>query len=282
MFVVRVICILICAFFGCALTACYGRPGTYSTPGTLYAEFWAKASPPIDTPTETTLIRNGRIVGTRPVAFAVARDRPDRSFNATNTAACDRYSYQVSPDGLKALCFAPSGEQLRLFNVTAPNQGVVVLSDFENNANETSFAWLSNDRFAAMSLDRSCPYAQLYDFFPTRVTIFDRKGHRLSAGRCAFGIVAGNGRVALLGELPNSALWHFQQFFASDMRYDNDGYNIVHHAWSVDDGKTWHDGAPLTFDGNNQLLYSEAFGDDVYSESGLLVLRNVSRLEWSR
>jgi hypothetical protein len=221
-------------------------------------------------------------VGNRPVAYAVARDRPDRSFAAQATPACRRYSYKLSPDGLMALCSSPSGEVVRLFEVAAPNAGIIVASHFESNGRNSSLAWLSNDRFAALILDKSCPFARLYDFFPTRVVIFNRSGRRLSAGPCAFGIVAGKNRVALLGELPNSLMSRIRQNLVDDPRYYNDGYDVAHPAWSVDGGRTWHDGEPLAFDGNDRLLYALGFGDDVLSESGQVALRRVYRLEWSR
>lgn len=88
--------------------------------------------------------------------------------------------------------------------------------------------------------------------------------------------------MALLGERPNSTLWNVRQEIADDPRYYNDGYDRFHHTWSIDFGKTWHDGAPLTFDGNDRLLYAEAFGDDIKSEDGRTVFKNAYSVQWSR
>ena len=273
---------LACLAFGCIVMAVCGGEPSYSTPGTLYVEFWSAQKPPDRAPNETTLIRAGRVAGSEPIAYAVARDRPDRSFAAHDTSACDRYSYKLSPDGLMALCVSPRAGRLRLFEVASPNTGTAIASQFENNADDSSFAWLSNDRFAALMLDKACPHSRLYDFFPTRVVLFDRSGRRLSAGPCAFGIVAGGNRVALLGELPNGLVWRIREWLADDSRYFNDGYDVAHHAWSVDGGRTWHDGEPLAFDGNDRLLYATAFGRDVRSEGGQIAFRNVARIQWSR
>jgi len=50
----------------------------------------------------------------------------------------------------------------------------------------------------------------------------------------------------------------------------------------VDGGKTWYDGEPLTFDGNDRLLYYDPFGDVVMSEDGQTVFSNVYGVQWSR
>lgn len=263
--------------FSILWASCSTRP-TYSTPGALYVAFWVGKNGL----SETTEVRNGRVVAHYPAGWIVPRDRPDRSLSAIENTNCSRLSYKVSPDGLTALCAAPSGQRLNLFSVSRPGSPTVISTHFENNANDTSFAWLDDNRLAALLLDRTCPYANLYDFFPTRVVTFDRSGKRLSLGPCAFGIVAGGGRIALLGERANSMLWKLQQFFQDDPRYYNDGYDSYHHTWSVDNGRTWHDGSPLAFDGNGLLLYSEEFDDAVVSQDGTVLFRHVARLQWSK
>jgi hypothetical protein len=174
------------------------------------------------------------------------------------------------------------GDDIRIFDLAHPQTARVIVTDFAEDANQTSFAWLDNSRFIAVILDKSCPYAHLYDFFPTRVVTFDVTGRRLSKGPCAFGVVAGRHRIALLGERPNSALWRIRQLIADDPRYYNDGYDAFHHTWSVDNGKTWRDGVPLVFDGNDRLIYADAFGDDIKAEDGQTLFKNVFSVQWSR
>jgi len=111
---------------------------------------------------------------------------------------------------------------------------------------------------------------------------FDRSGRRLSTGSCAFGIVTGEHRVALVGERANGLRFFIWQFTHDDPAYYNDGYDRFHHTWSVDGGKTWYDGEPLTFDGNDRLLYYDPFGDVVMSEDGQTVFSNVYGVQWSR
>jgi hypothetical protein len=122
----------------------------------------------------------------------------------------------------------------------------------------------------------------LYDFFPTRLETFDVSGRIIARGSCAFGVVAGQHRLALLGERRNSIFWRIKQLIADDPRYYNDGYDTFHNTWSVDNGKTWHDGTPLLFDGNGRLLYADAFGDDIKSEDGQTVFKNAYSVQWSR
>jgi WD40 repeat protein len=274
--------LLVSAALCACISACAPRQSSYSTLGTLYVEYRM----PKDTPTVTTEIENGQVVGHRPAGLVVARDYPKRSFVAANAAICTYLgqpgAYILSPDGTRGLCSSVSDNYLRLFDPAHPKIYRILLNEFFQNADGTSFAWLDNHRFIATVLDKSCPYAHLYDFFPTRVVTFDLKGRRLSQGPCAFGVVAGQHRLALVGERPNDFLWHTHQLLADDPAYYNDGYDRFHPTWSVDGGETWHDGSPLAFDGNDSLLYLEQFSRIVRSENGQTVLRNAYDVQWSR
>ncbi len=150
---------------------------------------------------------------------------------------CTPASVKVSPDGELALCASRSGN-LNLSKVSGSKFLKIVSSSVEDNANETSFDWIDNNRFGALIVDKSCPYAHLYDFFPSRLVVFDRRGRRLSLGVCAFGIVGGAGRIALMGERHNSILWKIREAIADDPRYFNDGYDSYHHTWSIDNGRS--------------------------------------------
>jgi hypothetical protein len=101
---------------------------------------------------------------------------------------------------------------------------------------------------------------------------------------CAFGVIAGQHRIALQGEAPNGLLWYLRDFQSDGTRYVADGWESVHPTWSVDYGKTWHDGEPVTFDGNDILLYKEEFDDIVRSEQGQIVFMDPSiiGIRWSR
>ena len=157
-----------------------------------------------------------------------------------------------------------------------------MLSHFLVNANHTSFAWIGDNRFMALVIDHTCPYAHLYDFYPTRVVTYDIAGRRLSTGPCAFGVVAGAHRVAITGERPNGSDFDVWQFFHDDVDYYNDGYDRYHQTWSLDNGATWHDGRPLAFDANDRLLYETPFGNVVKSEDGETVFTNAFSVQWSR
>ncbi len=274
--------LLATAIFGCLIGCNASAP--YSTPGALYVEFVVAGASPYVGPNETTEIRDGRVVGHRPLGFVVARDRPDRWLVDSSAPVCSGRgsyrTYRLSPDGSRTLC--SEGEDLRVFETTHPQTARVVVKGFEENASQTSFAWLDNSRFIALVLDKSCPYAHLYDFYPTRVVTFDLSGRRLSTGPCAFGIVTGEHRIALLGEGPNGLRFFVWQLIHDDVRFYNDGYDRFHSTWSVDGGNTWHDGAPLTFDGNDRLLYYEPLGDVVKSEDGQTVFQNALSVQWSR
>lgn len=88
--------------------------------------------------------------------------------------------------------------------------------------------------------------------------------------------------MALIGERHNGLPFYARQFIHDDSRYYNDGYDRYHLVWSVDSGMSWNDGDPLTFDGNDRLLYAEPFGDTVRSEDGQIAFTNVYSVQWSR
>lgn len=261
--------------------ACAAR-ASYSTPGTLYVEFYGAA--PYSAPRNTAELRDGHVIGRKPAGLIVARDRPDRWLVDSQAPVCNGSegyrTYRLSPDGTRVLC--SKGDSIRIFERSHPQFARVIVPRLEENANQTSFAWLDNTRFVALVLDKTCPYAHLYDFFPTRVETFDIAGRLITRGPCAFGVVAAAHKVALLGERRNSAFWRIRQILADDPRYYNDGYDAFHNTWSLDNGKTWHDGTPLAFDGNGRLLYADAFGDDIRSQDGQIVLKNAYSVQWSR
>ena len=68
------------------------------------------------------------------------------------------------------------------------------------------------------------------------------------------GFEAGQRRLAIMGEAPNSLMLRIEQAVSDNSEFFNDGYDRVHHTWPVDGGKMWHDGMPLAFDGNELLL----------------------------
>jgi hypothetical protein len=264
-----------------AVSGCQDRTTPFSSPGTLYVEFEA----PHGARAEITEIRDGHIVGHRATGFVVARDRPNRLFSTAGVTVCDwSHSigiYKPSPNAAWALCSSES-DSLLIFDPARPKIQHVLLTQFRQNANDTSFAWLDDNRFAALVLDSSCPAPHLHHYFPARVTTFDRLGRRLSHGPCALGVVAGRHRLALLGEGRNDLVWRIHQFVTDDPDYFNDGYDRFHPTWSVDGGTTWHDGLPLAFDGNDVLLYAEQFSDAVRSENGQHVFNNALDIQWSR
>ena len=274
--------LLVVAIMCICVGACAPQQTSYSTPGALYVEGWSQGMLPKMTPGETLEYRSGQIVARLPLGLVVARDRPDRSLATRDIRVCGGPSlYRLSPDGTMALC-AASNEQLRVVEVKRPAKPIAVLTRYKVFDDGITFAWLDNFRFAALTFDKSCPYATLYDYMPSRLMTFDRRGRLLATGPCAFGIVVGEHRVAILGEGRNTWVWHIWQFFANDPRYYNDGYDRVHHTWSVDGGKSWHDGMPLAFDGNDRLVYQEPFSDIVRSEHGDIVLTNVADVQRSR
>lgn len=264
------------------LPNCALRHSGYTSPGTLYLQLFSSWR-------STIKLRNGQIVGTPSPRLVVARDRPDRSLWRGEISACrpnETQPYRLSPDGTFGLCTPESGDELHIFRPWRfGGSDRVVLKNFENNNDGTSFAWLDNNRFVALVLDKSCAFAQLYDYYPTRVVTLNRSGRRLAAGSCAYGIVTGRHRVALLGERPNSLLRQIEQFFYGCPQLCNDGYDRFHHVWSVDGGKTWHDGLPLGFDGNDMLLYVNETADPIdslRSEDGNIAFKgDVYSVQWS-
>jgi len=62
----------------------------------------------------------------------------------------------------------------------------------------------------------------------------------------------------------------------------NDGYDRFHLTWSVDNGKTWHEGVPIVFDGNDVLLYRQPFTDYVRTDNGQIAFANAENVKWSR
>lgn len=270
------------AFVLSCLLGCASRRGGYTTPGTLYVQLLGSWH-------STIKLRNGQVVGTPAPRLVVARDRPDRSLWRGEITACrpgETQPYQLSPDGTFGLC---SPEKLFELHVFRPwrfgGTERVVLNTFYTNASGSSFAWLDNYRFVALVLDRGCPLAHIYDYYPTRVVTFDRNGRRLAAGPCAYGIVAGRHRLALLGERRNSIFRQIRQSFYGCPDECNDGYDSFHHTWSVDGGKTWHDGVPMQFDGNDLLLYKDETAqaaDSLLSERGDVAIKgDVFRVQWS-
>ncbi len=196
------------------LGSCAFRQEPYSTPGALYIELYRPNNPRANYVQE---IRNGRGVRFLPSAYVVPRDRPDRSFVDANTSDCNHAYGSVlpSPDGTKILepcLMTEGGFEYRVLNRSRPRTRKVVLSHQQVQGHD--FAWLDNDRFAALEIDHSCPYATLYAHFPTRIVTFDVAGRRLSTGPCAFGIVAGERRVALRGEAANGLLWQLRNLIA--------------------------------------------------------------------
>ena len=260
------------------LAACAARPDLTGIPGTLYVEFAHGCS--------CKLIRKeyraGRVVGSFPSGYIVARQRPQRSFVPPAIAGCEKWSALLSPDGTRLLCQAPSKDEVHLYLRAHLGASPVIIRHVIGNANDTNFAWLDNHRFAVTVYDRSCPYAELNDFYPSRIAVYGTNGRRLSTGACAFGVVAGHGRMALIGERANEWWLNLWQDIVDDERYWNDGYEKYHHTWSLDGGKTWHDGAPLLFDGKGRLLYETRLDHEVRSESGRPILQNVWSLQWSR
>ena len=172
--------------------------------------------------------------------------------------------YRPSPSGAWFLC--DRFPNLLLVEGAAPHRVHVVVSSFLENAGQTSFGWLDDERFLATVDDAACPRANLYDYFPTRVVLFSRTKGRLANGPCAFGVVVGRRRIALLGEAPNSLIRDVMIALSDDSRFCCDGYDKYHHTWSLDLGRTWHDGYPLGFDQADRLQYGDAFSDRVLTE----------------
>lgn len=272
---------VLCVWATLAAAGCSGRP--YSTTGTLYVNLGANgAGHDEENPRDTTVIRNGRIADHIPLGLTVARDRPDRWLADGKEPACGRhgpgYEYQLSQNGEWVLC--SDGYDVRLFEFDHPRKARIVVADL--SASQSSFAWIGDDQFAVLIGDQTCPHAHLYDYFPTRLATFDLSGRRLSTGPCVFGVVGGEHRVALMGEAPNTPDFYVWQFFHDDVDYFNDGYDKYHNTWSVDGGKTWHDGTPLTFDANDRLLYETPYGHAIKSEDGRTVFTNAYGALWSR
>jgi|GEM_PF-6036584 len=277
------------------LCGCNAFRPAYSSPGTFYVSYW-------NDPAHTILVRNGRRVATLPTTLIVPSEQPDLALTInvvkpTPQPVSDRTTHrvdtcydnlnyvlvaQLSPNGTIGLC---SGHgRVYLFDPAARRIKREVTSHFEPNSTDTSFAWLDNTRFAVAVLDRpSCPYGHLYNDFPTRIVTFSRQGRELSRGPCAFGIVAGRQRLAYLGEAPNSLAWEIRNF-GKDPALFNDGYDRFHHTWSVDGGMTWHDGIPMTFDGNDQLVHKIEFENVIRAENGQQIseFNGAWRLQWSR
>lgn len=268
--------VMIVAFVG--LHGC-GAARPYTSPGTLYLELYGSGN-------RTIRLKDGKVVGTPMPEMAVARDYPERSWKTDDLhpgGGCDPYTYRLSPDGDFGLCASRNGFELHLFQPARVGSDRVVLTNFVENADQTSFGWLNSRKFVALVLDKACPYAHLYDFFPTRLAIFDYAGHHLATGRCAYGVVTGRDTIALQGERPNDFLWNIEQLFGNCPAACNDGYDSFHQVWSVDGGKSWHAGQPLAFDGNDLLLYWDQFGKLIRSERGDVVFKgNVFNVQWSR
>lgn len=265
------------------LSAC-GKPPRYTTPGVLYFQV-AEPARPNHRKVETLMIRDGIVVGHRPAGTVVARDRPDRRLVASKAGICagpyGLHTYRLSPNGARVLC--SDNELLWIYDRNHAGKGRTVASGFQTNADGSSFGWLDNSRFVALVYDKSCPQAHLYDYFASRVITFDIEGRQLSKGVCALGVVTGMHKIALLGEQRNSVAWNIRQFLADDPRYYNNGYKRFHQTWSIDGGKSWHSGTPLAFDGNDRLLYADAFGGRVVSQDGSLVFKgDVRNVSWSR
>lgn len=266
------------------LSACSAPSTHYSTPGTLFVKYAPSTAQPTGTTSEAfTEFRDGRSVGRRPSDILVARNRTNFAMRASSLHICSARNapgiYTLSPDGTKALCKPSNDGHLYVFNPLHPDKPRT-LDDFPKGS-AISIAWLDNSRFAATIYDKTCPLANLYGYSPTRIGIFYRTGRRISTGPCAFGIVAGQHRVAIMREARNGLLWKGRQLIADDPNYYNDGYDSYHHTWSVDGGVTWHDGTLIAFDGNDQLLYFNGFARDVLSENGQIALQNVLDIKWS-
>lgn len=85
-----------------------------------------------------------------------------------------------------------------------------------------------------------------------------------------------------MGVRHNGLSFYVWQVTHDDERFWNDGYDRFHVTWSVDGGESWHDGMPLTFDGNDRLLYLEPLYDVVKSEDGQTVFTHAYSVRWSR
>jgi hypothetical protein len=267
---------------------CGALRGSYTTPGRLYVEVldhngWAY---------QTDVIRGGHTVAELPLSVSVARDRPSHWITASDVKSCEDAgeapeAFRISPDGRWALCTTVGGGVLLLVDLAHRGHDKRVAPGFHNNADNTAFSWLDDNHFIATVLDhKMCPYAHLYDYFPTRIETFDVRGRLLSKGPCANGVVAGQGRFALQSDAPNpnNIRWELA-FQLNKLPQDgNDGYDRFHSTWSVDWGKTWHAGLPLAFDGNDRLLYAGPFEDNtIYTEDGTVAFRNVVySVQWSR
>jgi hypothetical protein len=223
------------------------------------------------------VFQDGHAVQLNGYDFALANDRA-RGLSTSSACAPDPYGgYALSPDGTRGLC--ARGNQLTLFDPKRPQSRRVVVSDF-GPSQGVDLGWIDNSHFAVLEHDGSCPGGVLNSYGYTRFGIFDRTGKRLSKGRCALGIVAGNGKLALLGAASNGFAWQLRSALASD--YDgNDGYDRHHLAWSTDNGATWHDGIPLTFDGNGKLLYYDVISQVIRAEDGRVAFEDAFSAEWS-
>ncbi len=221
---------------------------------------------------------NGHAIGHFPTNLVVARDGQKRFVVDPANHGCATAT--LSPDGRHELCISDRNDTLVLKDTRHPNASSLRIAQVASDT-PSAASWVDDERFMAVIYDKTCPFTQVYGYEPARVTTMDLAGRVLERGPCVLGVVAGKRRSALMGVAKNGWWRNLRQTISDDPRYYNT-FDAVHMTWSVDDGKTWHPGMPLVFDGNDTLLYAAAFGDDVRTEYGQVAFTHVGEIQWSR
>ena len=186
----------------------------------------------------------------------------------------------LSPNGRHELCISDHDDTLILKDVWRPTASSLRIAQVASNT-PSAMSWVDDERFMAVIYDKMCPLTHVYGYDRARVTTVDLAGRVLKRGPCALGVVAGKQRSAVMGVAKNGWWRNLRQTISDDPRYYNT-FDAVHLTWSVDNGKTWHPGRPLVFDGNDILLYAASFGDDVRTEFGQVAFTHAGEIQWSR
>lgn len=259
-----------------ACSSATGQDATHFVRGKLYIRELSSPNPITRrdwrNPSPLVVISNGHLQATLPFAItATARHKPGalllgyghypiaiivvngKTRHDIMPICRDANTLALSPNGEVGAC-AKKDDTLTVFDTSRPlrTQRLIFRNLATNGYPEVAF--ISDSMIAVTSIDNLCPTPRGALLTPSRILFLDLHGRQRGTGPCSYGVVAGDRKIAYAGQ-------------------DDSGFT-----YSLD-GRTWHQGNPQTFTGDDVLLVLDRMGDLVDSD-GHRVVRSVYHAWW--
>jgi len=288
------------------LAACAPKPAAHGMPhGIVFVlDSSHSTSPLVRDPERSRVFRDGKLVARIEGRVFAARDAARNSLiyddwtkRARRFGGGPSWKFDPCPDvnGVRTLALSPNGrrgvcafsfsntDRLVLFDVSSPSRAQNVI--FRNLSDNRLYraAWLDDNRIALVEYrGTGCRYYAHYGDAPAGLVIIDVKGRVLERGPCMAGVAAGPHGLVYVDYFGN---WKHGLVPFSEEPRDR-------MVFSVDRGRSWHDGQVQFADGEAHafsLAATEGHGmhdpsccNNLRDESGAALVTGVQQATWAK